>query len=307
MAILKTDPAVGLISHQPQQSSSDSKYFYEGNDVADKSSPRLGSNILGAPSVGVRKTSSMSGGSMNTGLLQTNTLATGGSLKKDSFTNQNLMSATNETKQSVVGSEKHEIRQQIPMKLSSKLSVSARGTSSSSTSALASIGVAATGSLVPEKVSKKTTTPSLVSSVSGSSLPNAASGISHPKSDSVQQLLPFKLSESTHQQHPGFPQQSSPGKHKQCGLNPYSEAAGRFNPNATFAGPQNVSQYQDSLSQRVLPQRSIHGHNAPEGTQPQLVQKINSNTLPKKTSPSSAPDDTTGSEARAGDDVIYFF
>ena len=62
-------------------------------------------------------------------MTSTASIASGGSLKKDSVANLNLLSTTNESKQGV---EKPEIRQQIPMKLSTKLSVS-------STSALAGL------------------------------------------------------------------------------------------------------------------------------------------------------------------------
>ena len=97
--------------------------------------------------IGVRKTSSMSGVSSASIGNQATSVATGGSLKKDSFAaNLHLMSATNETKQSVVGIEKQEIQQKIPEKLVSKLSVSTRG--SVSTSRLSSMG----GS---ERMSKK--------------------------------------------------------------------------------------------------------------------------------------------------------
>ena len=72
-----------------------------------------------ASSAGVRKSSSMS---MSTGVVvpQASSVAQGGSLKKESLANLHLLSATNEGKLS-----QQEIKQQIPVKLSSKLSVSA--------------------------------------------------------------------------------------------------------------------------------------------------------------------------------------
>ena len=59
--------------------------------------------------------------SMSTGVVvpQASSVAQGGSLKKESLANLHLLSATNESKVS-----QQEIKQQIPVKLSSKLSVS---------------------------------------------------------------------------------------------------------------------------------------------------------------------------------------
>ena len=70
-------------------------------------------------SAGVRKSSSMS---MSSGVVvpQASSVAQGGSLKKESLANLHLLSATNESRVS-----QQEIKQQIPVKLSSKLSVSA--------------------------------------------------------------------------------------------------------------------------------------------------------------------------------------
>ena len=154
----------------------------------------------GASSVGVRKTSSMSGVSSVGVGSQASSVATGGSLKKDSFAaNLHLMSATNETKQSVVGLEKQEIQQKIPEKLVSKLSVSTRG--SISTSRLSSVS----GS---ERMSKKNLA-GLASSSSGispsgdrgSGTTDRASGSAVVgnlvKPETVSQLLPFKLSEAS--------------------------------------------------------------------------------------------------------------
>ena len=60
--------------------------------------------------------------SMSTGVVvpQASSVAQGGSLKKESLANLHLLSATNEGKLF-----QQEIKQQIPVKLSSKLSVSA--------------------------------------------------------------------------------------------------------------------------------------------------------------------------------------
>ena len=76
-----------------------------------------GTGLLGhsasSSSIGVRKASSMSGVSVGPIVNQASSVATGGSLKKDSFsTNLHLLSATNETKHSIIpGIEKHEIQQ----------------------------------------------------------------------------------------------------------------------------------------------------------------------------------------------------
>ena len=64
----------------------------------------------------------------------TTNLSSGGSLKKDQVANLNLLSTTNEAK-----GEKPEIRQQIPVKLSSKLSVSAGGGKERGTKKLSSV------------------------------------------------------------------------------------------------------------------------------------------------------------------------
>ena len=188
----------------------------------------------GSATVGVRKTSSMSGVSSGNLVAQASSVATGGSLKKDSFAaNLHLMSAANEAKQSVVGLEKQEIQQKIPEKLVSKLSVSTRGSVSSSR--LGSVSGA-------ERMSKKNLVGlSSNSGVSpsgerGSNVNSAAVGNLVPKPETVAQLLPFKLSESSskdaasqHLQqqqytsmaaghhgssHLHTPQQGSPGRQK---------------------------------------------------------------------------------------------
>ena len=292
MAILKSDPSAGIISHQ--HSHADQKLDGAGSDTLDKTSAGRSittSGSLNTPSVGVRKASSMSGGTGNQLLVHANTLAAGGSLKKDSFTNQNLMSATNETKQSVVGIEKHEIKQQIPMKLSSKLSVSTRGLASQSTSALATWGG---GPLASEiKTAKKSMMPNVAATISTSSLPQAAQ---FARPEGMQQILPFKLSES---QHAGpSQQQSSPGKHRQPGSAQQGESQG------VSRIPQPPISHQDPLSQQLMKD--------PQGMVVQDQQqhfKGNSNTLPKKT-PSDKGGQSVGvrgAETQSGDDVIYFF
>lgn len=198
---------------------SDDKSFYHGDHsspdgVAGNQGTGLMPHNSSSSSIGVRKASSMSGVSSGPIPNQASTVATGGSLKKDSFsTNLHLLSATNETKQSVVGIEKHEIQQKIPEKLVSKLSVSTRGSVSSSR--LPSMG--------SERMSKK----NLASSSSGISPSgergqgaNVVGNIAKP--DHVSQLLPFKLSEaskeSAQQQqylgHGSNTQQGSPGRQK---------------------------------------------------------------------------------------------
>merc|ERR1719361_1831317 len=146
-------------------------------------------------SIGVRKTSSMSGVSSGPIGNQASSVATGGSLKKDSFsTNLHLLSATNETKQSVVGLDKPEVQQKIPEKLVSKLSVSTRG--SMSTSRLSSMG----GS---ERMSKKNLSNVASHSSGVSPSGDRASGTGAAivgnlvKPETVSQLLPFKLSEAS--------------------------------------------------------------------------------------------------------------
>ena len=252
------DPNVGLVTtapnayHQMHATGSSSitapsadKLFYP----SDHSTPDGGVLAVGGPSIttdksgitppgstlmphntsssaiGVRKTSSMSGVSSASIGNQATSVATGGSLKKDSFAaNLHLMSATNETKQSVVGIEKQEIQQKIPEKLVSKLSVSTRG--SVSTSRLSSMG----GS---ERMSKKNLVGISSNSSGISPSGDRASGAGPAvvgnlvKPDTVSQLLPFKLSEaskeaSQHQFYPGpgvtlqipTTQQGSPGRQK---------------------------------------------------------------------------------------------
>ena len=86
---------------------------------------------LSAPQTSLRKGSLVVQGSSSS---QLQSLASGGSLKKDSMANLNLLSTTNEVKQGV---EKPEIKQQIPMKLTTKLSSSS---SSSSANLSAKVG-----------------------------------------------------------------------------------------------------------------------------------------------------------------------
>ena len=225
------DPSFGLVapvSHVNHSShptgtsalppSVDDKSFYHGDHSTPDGVP--GSQGLlphnsSSTSIGVRKASSMSGVSSGPVPNQASTVATGGSLKKDSFsTNLHLLSATNETKQSVVGIEKHEIQQKIPEKLVSKLSVSTRGSISSSR--LPSMG--------SERMSKKNLAASSSGiSPSGDRAPgaNVVGNLVNP--GHVSQMLPFKLSEASkesaqQQQYLGHPsnsqQQGSPGRQK---------------------------------------------------------------------------------------------
>ena len=267
----------GPSSHIPSTSE---KGFYHGDhSTTDGIATDQGSSILmdnaGIPSsgtgllahnassssIGVRKASSMSGVSVGPIVNQASSVATGGSLKKDSFsTNLHLLSATNETKHSVVGLEKHEIQQKIPEKLVSKLSVSTRGTVS--TSRLSSMG----GS---ERMSKK--------NMSG--LPTSSSGISPSgdrasgtgtaivgnlaKPESISQLLPFKLSEagkdnaSQQQQlyamQPGSSlhvshsqQQGSPGRQKL--------SSSSFGDSSSTSKLSNLSHHQSQYSTHHQPQ-----------------------------------------------------
>lgn len=306
MAILKSDPTVGFVTQQPGEV----KFLHpdsNASDASDRTSYRSPtSSGLTTPSVGVRKTSSMSGGSSNSNLLQgNNTIATGGSLKKESFTNQHLMSATNETKQSVVGLEKHEIKQQIPVKLSSKFSVSTKtSATSSSTGALATLGNVAPNPSVSEKMAKKSLGSNL-SSASSLNMSNTASAL--PKPDTVQQLLPFKLSEASYQQQ-NYPQQISPGKHRHFNPNPYVDAASvrMTQPSANlvtgpYAHPQPV--FQDMQSVPRVGAAQPHPPTRDSPTLPQQLQKSHSNTLPKK----GHSGEKSATSEGGGDDVIYFF
>jgi hypothetical protein len=217
------DPNVGLISTVPHinhalhtvgpSSHTIEKGFYHGDHstpdgvatnqgssmLMDKTGmPTSGTGLLAhnssSSSIGVRKASSMSGVSIGPIVNQASSVATGGSLKKDSFsTNLHLLSATNETKQSVVGLDKQDIQQKIPEKLVSKLSVSTRG--AVSTSRLQSMG----GS---ERMSKKNmpglTTSSSGISPSGDRTSGTGTAIvgNLAKPESISQLLPFKLSQA---------------------------------------------------------------------------------------------------------------
>ena len=220
------DPSVGLVTtaphaHHPLHTAGSSaataplsdKVFYQSDhSTPDGVAASGGSSIIientgiappgtlimphntSASSIGVRKTSSMSGVSSGPIGNQASSVATGGSLKKDSFAaNLHLMSATNETSCTKVGIEKPEIQQKIPEKLVSKLSVSTRG--SVSASRLSSV----TGS---ERMSKKNV--GMTSSSSGiSPSGDRASGTGQAvvgnlvKPETVSQLLPFKLSEAS--------------------------------------------------------------------------------------------------------------
>ena len=230
MNVIK-DPSFGLVAPVPHVNHSihsnnisalpasvDDKSFYHGDHSTPDGVPGNQSSGLmphnSSSSIGVRKASSMSGVSSGPIPNQASTVATGGSLKKDSFsTNLHLLSTTNETKQSVVGIEKPEIQQKIPEKLVSKLSVSTRGSVSSSR--LPSMG--------SERMSKKNL-PSNSSGISPSGDRNTGSNVvgNIAKPDHVSQLLPFKLSEASkesaqQQQYLGHgpnSQQSSPGRQK---------------------------------------------------------------------------------------------
>ena len=282
MAVLKSDPSVAV------PPSGEVVFFHadESPEMALKQrSPSTAPSQQ--PSSGVRKTSSMSGVS-NPTLLQATTVATGGSLKKDSFANLNLMSATNETKQSVVGGlDKQEIRQQIPVKLSSKLSVSTRG--STSTSALSS-------------AADKKKASMMSSAASVSQLPAANKG-----ADGVHQLLPFKLSEAPQSTPPQ--QQLSPGRHK-LSSSSFGDASSRLAP---FQPPYDTLHQRTGSSPHLVAAPGAGG-----GLQPYLqpappVPVARMNTLPKKDPKHVAKDRYGGPappppDAKAGDDdkVIYF-
>lgn len=167
LSVLKTDP--GTKSHQ---SSADLMIYSESSPIPASSPQSLSASLIGSgPGSGIRKSSSLTSSSHGI-LTPANNLATGGSLKKESFANLHLMSATNESKGLMMAKE--EIKQQIPVKLSS-LSKELSKPSKKSTSSL----------VINSSNSNQT---------SGSS---SAKGISNlAKPEAVQQLLPFKLSES---------------------------------------------------------------------------------------------------------------
>lgn len=151
LSVLKTDPKAGS-----PPIGGDSLLLYKETS----NSPNSGSSI--------RKSSSLTSSSSAI-MTPANNVLTGGSLKKESFANLHLMSASNEVKKM----DKAEIKQQIPVKLSSL--------SSSSTSKL---------------VGKKSLDYSALNTTRGMS--EGKKGISNlaVKPETVQQLLPFKLSES---------------------------------------------------------------------------------------------------------------
>ena len=106
LSVLKTDPS-------PPQPSKMPEYM----NYQEKSSPTNSSPGTGT---GIRKSSSLTSSSA-INLLSAKTTETGGSLKKEMFSgNMNLMSATKETKLL----DKQEVKQQIPVKLSSMSSLS---------------------------------------------------------------------------------------------------------------------------------------------------------------------------------------
>ena len=108
LSVLKTDPSPPQPSMVPQE------YHYK---EVKTQSPTNSSPASGAS--GIRKSSSLTSSSAIT-LTPANNVLTGGSLKKESFGNLNLMSATKETKLL----DKQEVKQQIPVKLSSMSSLS---------------------------------------------------------------------------------------------------------------------------------------------------------------------------------------
>ena len=163
LSVLKTDPS-------PQsQKGGDLLIYSEVNTTPNSSnqsshSPSSGGHLGGHHSgASIRKSSSLTSSSSAI-LTPANSVLTGGSLKKESFGNLHLMSATNETKTL----DKQEIKQQIPVKLSS---------------------------LSKESVKTKKSTAALIPNPTSTTAPSAK-GISNlAKPEAVQQLLPFKLSE----------------------------------------------------------------------------------------------------------------
>ena len=116
-----------MSEHHANHSASSSASNNANNTSATSTSSRVNSAT----------SSSFRGGSGSAGLTSENTLSTGGSLKKDQLMSGVKLSAAGEGK-----AEKEAVKQQIPVKLSSKLSVSGGGSSGG-------------GSLLKEKSSKK--------------------------------------------------------------------------------------------------------------------------------------------------------
>ena len=185
LSVLKTDPSF------PSKASSSGDVLIYSEVNTPSSSPSASS--LAAPgssgsASGIRKSSSMTSSSSAI-MTPSNNVMTGGSLKKESLANLHLMSATNETSKAL-GGDKHEIKQQIPVKLSS-LSKD-----------------------LSSKISKRST---LGASASTSSL-TSSKGISNlaVKTETIQQMLPFKLSEDSKVSPNATGASSGPstGKHK---------------------------------------------------------------------------------------------
>lgn len=184
---IELGPNLSVLKSQnsPSNSQKDSMMLYKESSPNSTLvlAPNSASAASGAGS-SIRKSSSLTSSSSAI-MTPANNVLTGGSLKKESFANLHLMSATNETKKM----DKQEIKQQIPVKLSSL--------SSSSSSKL---------------MSKKSTTmdPSMMmmkagnSSGSGGGPSSSNKGITNlaVKPENVQQLLPFKLSEEKANQSP---------------------------------------------------------------------------------------------------------
>ena len=116
-----------MSEHHANHSASSSASNNANNTSATSTSSRVNSAT----------SSSFRGGSGSAGLTSENTLSTGGSLKKDQLMSGVKLSAAGEGK-----AEKEAVKQQIPVKLSSKLSVSGGGSGGG-------------GSLLKEKSSKK--------------------------------------------------------------------------------------------------------------------------------------------------------
>lgn len=162
LSVLKNDP-----SPQPP-SKGDHLIYHEVNTPSSQASTSHSPSSSGGhhhhhghSGSSIRKSSSLTSSSSAI-LTPANSVLTGGSLKKESFGNLHLMSATKETK----ALDKQEIKQQIPVKLSS---------------------------LSKESIKAKKSTAALNSQ---STVAPSAKGISNlAKPEAVQQLLPFKLSE----------------------------------------------------------------------------------------------------------------
>jgi len=303
LSILKTDPAV-----LPSKSSPGEFLQYKETIASTPTlSPNLAPSSGGGSASSIRKSSSLTSSSSAI-LTASNNILTGGSLKKESFANLHLMSATNETK---AMDKMHEIKQQIPTKLSSlsNLSgkVSKKSVAASSSSALNAAAI---------------TTTSSASNLSAASNVSGSKGISNlaVKPEMGQQQFPFKLSEA------GDASSKPSPKHQQQQL--HSSGSSRYH---TQPGqPQYYHQFEQSRRSGSPPQPMVyqqHHHHQQQQKEQQKQQRKqqhggslrytnSNNTLPKSSGGNIQKVTNYGSNSGGGggssgansddDKVIYF-